>query len=110
MANILVIRLSAIGDVAMTVPVIYSAAKANPTDSFTVLTQAFLIPVFINRPKNVNVIGINTKSTEKTLAGLLRFASALVKYDFDLDPNTCNARDLTSDSGHLHTRTIVFPS
>ena len=54
MANILVIRLSAIGDVAMTVPVIYSAAKANPTDSFTVLTQAFLIPVFINRPKNVN--------------------------------------------------------
>ena len=85
MANILVIRLSAIGDVAMTVPVIYSAAKANPTDSFTVLTQAFLIPVFINRPKNVNVIGINTKSTEKTLAGLLRFASALVKYDFDID-------------------------
>ena len=84
MANILVIRLSAIGDVAMTVPVIYSAAKANPTDSFTVLTQAFLIPVFINRPKNVNVIGINTKSTEKTLAGLLRLASALVKYDFDM--------------------------
>lgn len=84
MANILVIRLSAIGDVAMTVPVIYSAAQANPEDSFTVLTQTFLIPVFINRPKNVNVIGINTKSTEKSLAGLLRFTSALVKYDFDL--------------------------
>lgn len=84
MANILVIRLSAIGDVAMTVPVIYSAAQANPEDTFTVLTQAFLIPVFINRPKNVNVIGINTKSTEKSLAGLLRFTSALVKYDFDL--------------------------
>lgn len=30
------------------------------------------------------MIGINTKSTEKTLAGLLRFASALVKYDFDM--------------------------
>ncbi|WP_297904607.1 glycosyltransferase family 9 protein [uncultured Parabacteroides sp.] len=84
MANILIIRLSAIGDVAMTVPVIYSAAKANPADSFTVLTQAFLIPVFINRPKNVKVIGINTKSSEKTLRGLLRFASALVKYDFDI--------------------------
>ena len=42
MAKVLVIRLSAIGDVAMTVPVIYSAAKANPEDSFTVLTQAFL--------------------------------------------------------------------
>lgn len=84
MANLLVIRLSAIGDVAMTVPVIYSAARANPEDSFTVLTQSFLIPVFMNRPRNVNVIGINTKTTEKSLAGLLRFASALVKYDFDL--------------------------
>lgn len=84
MANILVIRLSAIGDVAMTVPVIYSAAKANPTDSFTVLTQTFLIPIFMNRPKNVQVIGINTKSTEKTFLGLMRFASALVKYDFDI--------------------------
>lgn len=84
MAKILVIRLSAIGDVAMTVPVIYSAAKANPQDSFTVLTQAFLIPVFMNRPANVDVIGINTKAAEKTLGGLLRFASALVKYDYDM--------------------------
>ena len=50
MAKVLVIRLSAIGDVAMTVPVIYSAAKANPEDSFTVLTQAFLMPLFMNRP------------------------------------------------------------
>lgn len=84
MANILIIRLSAIGDVAMTVPVIYSAARANPEDSFTVLTQAFLIPVFMNRPSNVDVIGINTKASEKGLAGLLRFASALVKYDYDM--------------------------
>lgn len=84
MANILVIRLSAIGDVAMTVPVIYSAARANPQDSFTVLTQAFLMPVFMNRPSNVDVIGINTKAAEKGLSGLLKFASALVKYDFDI--------------------------
>lgn len=83
MARILVIRLSAIGDVAMTVPVIYSAARSNPADSFTVLTQAFLIPVFINRLPNVEVIGINTKTTEKKLAGLVRFASALAKYDYD---------------------------
>ena len=84
MAKILVIRLSAIGDVAMTVPVIYSAARANPEDSFTVLTQAFLIPLFMRRPANVEVMGINTKTTEKRLLGLLRFTSALVKYDFDL--------------------------
>lgn len=83
MAKILVIRLSAIGDVAMTVPVIYSAAKANPDDTFTVLTQAFLMPIFMNRPANVEVIGINTKGAEKSLGGLLRFSSALVKYKYD---------------------------
>lgn len=84
MAKILIIRLSAIGDVAMTVPVIYSAAKANPDDTFTVLTQTFLIPVFINRPANISIIGINTKGSEKTLSGLLKFTSALVKYHFDI--------------------------
>ena len=84
MAKILVIRLAAIADVAMTLPVIYSAAKANPQDSFTVLTQAFMMPVFMNRPSNLEVIGISTKGAEKTLIGLLRFTSALVKFDYDV--------------------------
>lgn len=84
MAKILVIRLAAIADVAMTLPVIYSAAKANPQDSFTVLTQAFMMPVFMNRPSNLEVIGISTKGAEKTLLGLLRFTSALVKFDYDI--------------------------
>ena len=64
--------------------VIYSAAKANPQDSFTVLTQAFMMPVFMNRPSNLEVIGISTKGAEKTLLGLLRFTSALVKFDYDI--------------------------
>ncbi|OAV71365.1 Lipopolysaccharide core heptosyltransferase rfaQ [Bacteroidales bacterium Barb6] len=56
MANILIIRLSAIGDVAMTIPVIYSAAEAYPADTFTVLTQAFLLPLFVNKPPNVRIV------------------------------------------------------
>ncbi|MDR1336567.1 MAG: glycosyltransferase family 9 protein [Tannerella sp.] len=84
MTEVLIIRLSAIGDVAMTIPVIYSAARANPSDSFTVLTQTFLLPIFINRPKNVKLIGIHTKGSEKSLRGFLRFASALVRYRYDV--------------------------
>jgi ADP-heptose:LPS heptosyltransferase len=84
MAKILVIRLSAIGDVAMTVPAIYAAAKANPENSFVVLTQAFLIPVFMNRPENVDVTGISITGPEKTFGGLFRFAWAFSKYDFDI--------------------------
>ncbi|MDR3268236.1 MAG: glycosyltransferase family 9 protein [Tannerella sp.] len=88
MAEVLIIRLSAIGDVAMTVPVIYSAAGANPADTFTVLTQTFLHPLFTHRPTNVKMIGINTKGAEKTPGGFLRFAVALVgcrRYDVILD-------------------------
>lgn len=83
MANFLVIRLSAIGDVAMTLPVVYSVARLNPEHTFTVLTQTFLMSIFMNRPKNVRVLGINTRSSEKKLIGLLKFASALARYDFD---------------------------
>ncbi|MDR2497378.1 MAG: glycosyltransferase family 9 protein [Tannerellaceae bacterium] len=84
MAKILVIRLSAIGDVALTIPVLYSVARAYPDDSFTILTQIFLLPVFINRPANLDVIGINTKGPERSTRGFLRFARAYSRYDFDM--------------------------
>jgi len=80
MANILVIRLSAIGDVAMTIPVIYNAAKANPSHSFTVLTQTFLTSLFINKPDNVQVQGIETKG--KSFWWLLSFSFSLTKKGF----------------------------
>lgn len=83
MSKILVIRLSAIGDVAMTIPVIYSVAEANPQDSFTVLTQTFLMPLFINSPSNVNIMGVNTKTTEKSFFGIFRYALILRRYKFD---------------------------
>ncbi len=87
MARYLVIRLSAIGDVAMTIPVIYSAARENPEDHFTVLTHHFLVSLFLNRPGNVSVIGVDTKGKEKSLAGLLRLAWKLsgMKFDYVLD-------------------------
>lgn len=83
MAKTLIIRLSSIGDVAMTIPVIYSVAKAYPNDMFTVLTQEFLLPIFTNRPPNVRMLGINTKGKERSLTGLLRFASSLSGHQFD---------------------------
>lgn len=84
MARILVIRISAIGDVAMTIPVIYSAARANPADTFSVVTQLFLKPIFINAPSNVEVIAINTKGREKDLSGLLKFSAVLARQNFDM--------------------------
>ena len=84
MSKILIIRLSAIGDIAMTIPVIYSAAASNPKDSFTVLTQTCLMPLFINSPDNVSVVGINTKTSEKSFFGFFKFALRLKMYKFDM--------------------------
>ena len=44
MAKILVIRFSAIGDVAMTIPVIYSFAVQYPQHQITVLSRNTLAP------------------------------------------------------------------
>ena len=37
--NVLIARFSALGDVAMTVPVVYSACEAYPTVRFVIATQ-----------------------------------------------------------------------
>ena len=84
MYKVLVIRLSAIGDVAMTIPVVYDVAEANPQDSFYVLTQEFLLPLFINRPSNVHLLGMNTQSTERSLWRLIRYIFRLRRHKFDM--------------------------
>ena len=84
MSNILIIRTSAIGDVAMTIPVVYSVAEDNPQDAFTMLTHTSVMPLFINHPPNLQVIGINTKTTEKSFFSLLRFGWALRANKFDM--------------------------
>ena len=50
--DVLVIRLSAMGDVAMTVPVLRELVNKHPNVQITVLCKAFLKAVF-NNLKNV---------------------------------------------------------
>ncbi|GAD04482.1 glycosyltransferase family 9 protein [Porphyromonas crevioricanis] len=79
----LVIRLSAFGDVAMSIPVLYAVARANPEHSFTLLTMPVLTSLLLNAPPNVEAMGIDTKHDEKRLGGLLQFASRLSDERFD---------------------------
>ena len=50
--HVLVYRLSALGDVAMTIPPIYSCAKTWPHVTFHIVTSAFCTQLFINAPAN----------------------------------------------------------
>ena len=59
MNNLLIIRFSAMGDVAMTVPVIHALATQYPNLSITMLTRKRFVPLFATLPKNVRVKGIH---------------------------------------------------
>ena len=76
-------RLSAIGDVAMCIPVIYSAARSNPGISFTVMTQPFLQSLFINAPANVHTMPIDIKGGQHSFPSLVKYASAIPSRRFD---------------------------
>ena len=68
-SHILVIRLSAMGDVAMTVPIIRAFTKQHPTVKITFLSKAFLKPLFNDIP-NVNFYAADVNNTHKGVLGL----------------------------------------
>ena len=83
-SRVLVMRFSALGDVAMTIPVLYPVCRANPDTRFIMLTKRWPASMFHDRPDNLMVVGIETKTEYKGLMGLIRLARQLRrKYDID---------------------------
>ena len=82
MKRLLIIRLSAMGDVAMTVPVVHSLARQNGDLRVTVLTKQQNVPLFDWMPSNVEVLGIDVKKV-KGVAGLEKLYGTLKQRHFD---------------------------
>lgn len=80
--HILVIRFSAIGDVAMTVPVIYSLAKQYPNLRITVLSQKFARPFFEHMPHNVGFMEADLKREYHGIKGLNALYRRLMAKNF----------------------------
>lgn len=72
--HILVIRLSAMGDVAMTVPVLRVVAQTYPETKMTVLSKKFLAPLFADIP-NVTFFEAEVARKHKGIFGLMKLAS-----------------------------------
>lgn len=68
--HILVIRFSAMGDVAMTVPVVYSLAHQYPDVRITVLSRAFARPFFEDLAPNVGFMSADLKNEYRGIRGL----------------------------------------
>lgn len=77
--SVLIARFSAIGDVAMTIPVVYSAARSYPDIQFVMVTRPRLTSLFINAPDNLRVIGADVKNEYRGLWGIGRLAKDLMK-------------------------------
>ena len=91
MKNILLIRFSALGDVAMLAPVVREAARANGDVLFTVLSRPVCEPLFENLGENVRFIGRDVKSDYKGLSGLYRLFRELDQMHFDC---VCDMHDV----------------
>lgn len=76
-SSVLILRFSALGDVAMTIPAIYSVARQHPDAKFYVATQPFFRRIFINPPDNVNVIAFDLKEYKGAI-GLWKLVSKLL--------------------------------
>ena len=80
--HLLAIRLSAMGDVAMIVPVLLALGQQYPRLQITVLTRGFFKPMFQTLP-NVTVFEADVKGKHKGITGLWKLYKELKKQNFD---------------------------
>ena len=83
MSKILVIRFSALGDVAMTIPVLYSFAEHFPQHQLVVLSKANMAALFAQAPANIQFRGVDLKNSYKGVSGLNRLFGELKSEGFD---------------------------
>ncbi len=77
--TVLMARFSAFGDVAMTVPVIYSACRTYPDVRFVLVTRPSMTSIFVDPPSNLSVVGADLKERYTGIAGLRQLCAELVE-------------------------------
>lgn len=83
MKKLLVIRFSALGDIAMSVPVVHDLAVQYPDLDITMLSREMARPLFERMPKNVHFVAADLKGRHKGLFGLNRLLRDIHFKDFD---------------------------
>ncbi|NJB71517.1 ADP-heptose:LPS heptosyltransferase [Saonia flava] len=82
LSHLLVIRLSAMGDVAMTVPVLYALTRQYPELKITVLTRVFFKPMF-SQLRNVSIFEADVNGKHKGIHGLWKLFKELKTLKID---------------------------
>ena len=97
--NVLIARFSALGDVAMTIPVVYNMCRSNEQVRFIFITRRLPSTIFLNKPANLEVLPIELDHY-RGIAGMRRLAAEL-KEAYGIDAFA----DL---HGSLRTRMLRF--
>ena len=77
--TVLITRFSAVGDIAMTIPLLYSLARTYPRDKFIFVSRERFGQFFIDKPENLHFIGINLDKY-KGLTGLYKLYKELATH------------------------------
>lgn len=83
MKKLLIIRFSALGDIAMTVPVVHDLAVQYPDLEITMLSRPMAEPLFEKLPNNVHFFAADLNSRHKGLFGLNRLLKDIHFKDFN---------------------------
>ena len=73
--TVVLTRFSAFGDVAMTIPVVYSACHCYPGVRFVMVTRPSMTSMFVNPPDNLVVASYDVKGDYAGVAGIRRMAA-----------------------------------
>ncbi len=99
MAKFLVIRLSALGDVAISVPLVQAIAEQYPEHDFIVVTQPKMAGLFLDCPENVHLQIADIHNKHKGLRGLYRLYRELKPSNINV---VCDMHDV------LRSRVLSF--
>lgn len=83
MRHIAILRFSALGDIAMTVPVVDCLARQYPDLRITVVSRPFVAPLFEHLPQNVDFFPVDLRQDYVGLRGLWRLARQLKRHGVD---------------------------
>lgn len=75
--TVIAARFSALGDVAMCIPVLYSACRCYPQKKFVFVTRPSMTGIFVNAPSNLTIVGADVKKEFAGIAGLYRLVRKL---------------------------------
>ncbi len=75
---VLICRFSAIGDVAMTIPVVYSVCRSNPDRDFILITKPVSACLFLELPPNLTLHPVDT-TQYRGVTGIRRLADKLYR-------------------------------